>query len=478
MRKIFAPFALLSVVLALASCLGSDDSNVTYYDDTAITAFTLGTLKRTIHTLDDDGEDSTYTATISGSNYYFYIDQDKGEIYNPDSLPTGTNNEKVLCTVTSKNAGVVFIKNIDSDTLVYYSSTDSIDFSEPREFLVFSLSGLYYKTYTVSVNVHQEDSLEFNWSQKTTDTDAFGTMTAMRAVAKDSTIYVFGSDGSTTQAYSTSISDGDSWTALSLDSRISSDAEAYDNVILKDNLFYILCGDRQLLRSADGNTWEDVATAPIDKLVGAGGEDILYGYSASGDIMISEDGGATWASDLLSDDAVYLPTKNLHCSITDLATNDDAAQVLIVGNRDETTYPEDTTGVSWTKIEEYADDAITHSWMYQDLSDYTDYALPRMEGMTIVKYGKYLVALGGQGLGASTEEAYTTIYYSPDKALSWHKDDDMFYYPDDFDTSVTAVAAACDENNYLWVICGGTGQVWKGRLNIMGWSTEQTTFTE
>lgn len=476
MRRTFTFFLLLFAVVALVSCLGSD-GDVTYYDDTAITAFSLGTLNRTYHTLSSEDEDSTYTDDFDASDYYFYIDQENCEIYNPDSLPTETDNSKVVCSISSKNGGIVVVKNIDSDTLVYYSSSDSIDFSVPREVWVFSLSGYYYRVYTVNVNVHQEDSIEFKWSSMSSGVDAFSTMTGMRAVEYDDRIYVFGSDGAGTDAYYTDVSDGGSWTEVSLDERIEEDGEAYDNVVVKDGYIYVMCSDGFLLRTADGETWEDIGETPLSKLIGAGGEDILYGYG-DGTIMMSEDNGATWSEDALDDDASYLPVKNFHCSMTDMATNSDMAQVVIIGNRDEDEYPADTMGVSWSKIEEYSEGSETHSWIYHDLSDYPEYTVPRMEGLTVVQYGDYLLAMGGKGLGASTEEAYTAIYYSGDYGLSWHTDGDMFYFPDGFDTSATCVSAAKDDDNHLWIMCGGTGQVWKGRLNYMGWATRQTVFTE
>lgn len=466
----------MALVLALfASCLGDDDDNLTYYDDTAITSFTLGTLNRTMHTLSSEGEDSTYTDEVDGSDYNFFIDQTTCEIYNPDSLPEGTDNSKVVCTIYSKNSGVVVFKNIDSDTLTYYDSSDSIDFSVPREVRVYSLSGLYYRTYTISVNVHQEDSTSLNWNLRTTDTSAFGEMTQMRSFALDDRLYVFGSDGSQTSAFYAETGDASSWSEASLDSRISSDADAYGNVVLKDGYFYVL-GSGDLLRSADASTWEYVSSPEIDKLIARGGEDYLYGMTADG-IMISEDNGETWSLDAHDDDIEYLPTEDIHGFISDLATNDDAARVYIVGNRDTDLYPVDTCAVSWGKVEEYDERADAHSWIYQDGSDYIEHALPRMENLTVVEYNDGLLAMGGKGKGGSTVDAYSGIYSSYDQGVSWLSED-YFVYPDDFDYDATCITAVADDDKYLYIICGGTGQVWRGRLNQYAWAEYETTFTE
>ena len=476
MRTIYP--SLLSMVAALvllASCLGDDDDNLTYYDDTAITSFTLGTLNRTMHTLSSEGEDSTYTDEVDGSEYNFFIDQATCEIYNPDSLPEGTDNSKVVCTIYSKNSGVVVFKDIDSDTLTYYDSSDSLDFSEPREVRVYSLSGYYYRTYTISVNVHQQDSTELNWALQTTNTSAFGTMEHIRSYVIGDNIYVFGTDGSQTSAFYASTSAPGTWTEASLDTRISGDADAYANVVVKDGYLYVLCSDGSLLRSSDADTWEYISSAPMERLIAYGGEDYLYGMSADS-IMISADNGVSWTTDAHDDDVDYLPTECTYCFMFDSSTNDDVARVVIVGNRDADTYPSDTAAVSWGKIEEYDERADAHSWIYQDGSDYWESALPRMEDLTVVAYNDGLLAMGGNGIGSSVD-AYTYMYTSYDQGLSWHIES-FFVFPDDFDDSASCITAAADSDKYLYIICGGTGQVWRGRLNKYAWEEYETTFTE
>ena len=157
--------------LCMTSCLGDDEMNTVVYQDTAITAFTLGTVKRTMHTTSSTGEDSTYTASVTGSNYKFYIDQQQGLIYNADSLPQNCDLSRVLCTMSSKNSGSVILnlRTADGtkDSLVLYNATDSINLTKPMEVRVFNQAGTAFRRYTLTVNIHQEDGEEFHWTLMT-----------------------------------------------------------------------------------------------------------------------------------------------------------------------------------------------------------------------------------------------------------------------------------------------------------------------
>ena len=121
--------------------------------------------------VDENGNplDSVYKETYTGSSYVFTIDQLQREIYNPDSLPLHTDPAHVICTVGTKNSGLLLIKDVDSDTLRYYQSTDSIDFTHPREFRVYANDGSAYRNYTVKLNVHQEDPDSFRWNRVAVD---------------------------------------------------------------------------------------------------------------------------------------------------------------------------------------------------------------------------------------------------------------------------------------------------------------------
>lgn len=196
MKRLFLPLVVLFAgVSMLSSCLKDEDTTVSLSDDTAITSFKLGTLKRTVHLLGSKGQDSTYVTTLDCSKYKFYIDQINRRIYNADSLPVGVHADKVICTVTSKNSGIILLKNLAGDSVKYYSSTDSIDFSTPRQFRIISTNNVNnYADYTVSVNVHQQTANTFSWDSVTTS-QLFTPLTDMRGFAVNNRLLVYGTDG-------------------------------------------------------------------------------------------------------------------------------------------------------------------------------------------------------------------------------------------------------------------------------------------
>ena len=165
-KYISALCALIIGTLSLSSCLNSsDDSELTYYNDTAITTFSLSTVNRYVHTTTSAGKDSVYKKTLS-SPVTFNIDQYRRVIYNTDSLFADCDLSHVLVSIGAKNNGYVVIKSLISDTLFNYSSTDSLDFSQPREIRVYANDGSGYRAYDVVINKHKTETNKLLWEKK------------------------------------------------------------------------------------------------------------------------------------------------------------------------------------------------------------------------------------------------------------------------------------------------------------------------
>jgi len=167
-RYVYTLCLMLSAALSLSSCLKDDNSETTLYDDMAITSFSLTTVNRYVHTTNSQGADSIYKVTITGTKLpTFTIDQYKQQIYNTKPLPYDCDLNHIIASIGSKNAGVIVLKSLKSDSLFQYNSTDSLDFSVERELRVYAYDGSGYRTYQVNVAKSTEDSGTVLWSEMT-----------------------------------------------------------------------------------------------------------------------------------------------------------------------------------------------------------------------------------------------------------------------------------------------------------------------
>ena len=272
-RKFLAFVVLLAATLSLSSCLSSDDDlNVEYTHDTAITAFSLGSLDQWGKTKDGT-KDSLYKAVVAGANYKFYIDQATRQIYNVDSLPCGVRDSAMLATITSKNSSLVVLQDIDkTDSLITYSSTDSINFSKPRLIRVYNNDFTAYATYTVKVNIHQEKGDVFNWQEKAQQNTVLSQLSHLKMVSLGSNIYVFGKNAEGLKIYKTANTDGMGWQEIT--ANIAFGADDYQNAVAMGNNLYIL-SDGKVYASADGSNWQEKGSdASLKLMVGASSKNL------------------------------------------------------------------------------------------------------------------------------------------------------------------------------------------------------------
>lgn len=161
---------MLAGALLMTSCLSDTDNETSqYYTNTAISQFKLSSVLHQLHTTASDGSDSVYTETLSDP-VVFTIDQAQRKIYNTDSLPSECDLTRVLATISSINSGTVVINYADkdgNDSLLYYSSTDSIDFTNLKDLRVYSQQGDNYRMYSVTINVHKAETNKMLWQKMT-----------------------------------------------------------------------------------------------------------------------------------------------------------------------------------------------------------------------------------------------------------------------------------------------------------------------
>jgi hypothetical protein len=158
----------------------------------------------------------------------------------------------------------------------------------------------------------------------------------------------------------------------------------------------------------------------------------------------------------------WWPTQDVNLVRLPKKTNADTYQLVLVGNRSVADYPHDLTAMVWSRVEEMTADSESQPWIFQPFESNNKYALPRMEHLQVVAWNDRVVALGGKGLGGCTQQAFLQLYVSLDGGITW-KDDSSLQLPYGFAADSSSFALAADTNGCLWMICGESGQVWRGQ---------------
>lgn len=458
-HKITAFAVILAVVGLFSSCLKGDDNTFTYYDDTEITSFSLGAVKCTRHTLTKDGKDSVYTYSYSASAYPFEIDQVNDVIFNIDSLLVGTRVDKVLASIYTKNNGYVQIKNLEDDSWTFYSTVDSIDFSQDRIFRVYSQDSQHKRDYTVKVNVHKEFADSFTWKAVETISREYLPQ-GVNAVVLNGQTYVFGAD---TTVYAAG-----------------------------GRMFSLIQGD--LKESADGKAWNVVTGAPatLKTLVGCNAGE-LYAINDAAKLVKSVDNGMTWNEEPLEDGTYTnvdkkLPMTDVSFFTAKVSTNSDVTRLVMVGNVDATVTPNDTTAAVWTRLIDVKDASQSQPWTYTQFAWHNHYyVLPNMKSLSVVNYGDGLMAMGGKSDTKNQQNTpFGVVYYSPDCGTTWHTHNNIGLPKDYSADDVISAKLLSDDSNNIYLVAAkkvtdnGVDKtevkIWRGKQNKQGWNNAQTQF--
>ena len=473
MKSKFAAFTLLlATVFLMASCLESDN-DYTYTDDCAISSFSVTTAKQNTFVKTSDGlRDSLVVKELTLSNYKFYIDQINGKIYNPDSLPCGVDAKKLLCSVSNSSAGLVVIKKEKSDSLDYFSSTDSLDFSVDREVQVVSNSGLSVKKYTIHVNVHKEQADSFAW-HATPICAELKNLQGIKTAAVNGKLLLLGTDGNNTLVYA---NNGTQWTKCETNLGHNLAADAYKSLVTKDDYAYISDGNN-IVRTNDGKTWNIMGEATdVTRLVAASRYS-LYGYATDGRLMTSKDNGATWTVAEIDDELSLMPYGETTYASVEIEGYAKTDRVMLFGTRDAATYPNDKYLTIWGKIDEAAENSENQPWAYYGVSADNNHAAPLLSGISAVAYD------GGVYMMGQEEGKAPKFYKSLDNGITWREDTATVMLPTNFNENATnaitakgTYALTVDKNKSLWLVNASNGMTWRGRINRLGWAKEQTAF--
>lgn len=443
MKRHIYMFGLIGglVMLLLTSCLNADDTTIELSDDTAITAFTLGTLNRYQNTTSSTTRNDTVVkTTFTGSSYAMTIDHLGGKIYNQTDLPMGTDIAHVICTISTLNNGIVGLKSLTSDSVFLHYSTDSVDFTSPRVFRVFASDGSGHRDYTTTLNVSTTTGSSFSWKQMQQETGSslplFDKGMRMLCV-NDTCLTVLGLIGTQTVLYSSK--DGQKWDCAT--TKFGSDA--WNNAITANNSLYLLDGTT-LYRSKDMKKWDNVSSSvSLKMLLGAGTKE-FFGIGTNGNLQHSVDEGLTWTDEIMDSSSDYLPQDAADIVCLPYSPLDETDYMLLMGRRLAT----DTCDYVWRKISQYNDATAQSKWVLMTEDVTTAYSMPRSASLDMTEFKGNVLVINESG----------KIYQSRDQGITWKR---AYSLPTGY--TGNSFGMTRDADNRIWVVTN-TGEVWQGML--------------
>lgn len=414
-NKLYCIFNRVSILLAIgfvgviSACNSKDDDVTTGSTDyvasqsVAITNFSLQADLRVMKNLD---------------SVFFSIDLEHGVVFNADSLPKGTNVTKLIPKITYpntvKSATIEMSGGSHREGTVDYikNPTDTIDFTGSVK-LTLSAGDNLSKTYTLKVNVHNEDPDTLYWDRLATMNlpSRMDNPKAQKSVETRQGIITIiqENDGSYTLAFTSDIFMGD-WSKQALSLGFTPNLETLRAGA--DGTLYMLSTSGDLMNSADGTSWEKLAGG-WNYIIGNFG-DILLGTKLNGTQLTQTSWPSGAAPEIEMPEGFPLNGTTTPVEFNNRWSTDPT--IVIFGG-----YP-------------YQDNGKSPSWAYDGSQwvDISDNALPALSGLSVVRYYSFLksasnsllkefevlLAFGGKDAQGAVNH---TIYISYDLGINWQK---------------------------------------------------------
>ena len=441
-------FSLFLAVCTITSCMDLSGEEYEYSSNASITGFAITDSIVTVI--------GTDTTTVLGVYYPFIINQNEGRIYNADSLPVNTDISKVVVNITADTYYIYVVAAQDS----LWESTDTLDFRRPIEFKVLAETGVFGRTYKAQINVHQQDPDSLVWRKMTSEFAS--NIQAQKAVCTNSHIYIFAEQESQIAMTSSKTSDGKNWTQLAtINIPVKAD---YTSVMTWNNTLYILA-DNQLYTSVNGLDWTKVDTEQTFSKLLANSENNnkLIGIDTENHYISSKDRIVWEQYDLLP---VEFPIGNYTFANYPLGTNPNIDRIVLLGKNEAST---DTTTIVWSQL------GSENEWTPLTY-DNNNHGCPKLENATIIRYNNKLYTFGGSGEYNGNISPFNNFFESRDNGISWRTVTKKVMFPKEFTHLYNEAngnySCVIDNKQYIWIIWSQTGEVWRGKINKMGFKKQ------
>lgn len=459
---------LFAATSIMTSCLDNDVEQITYTSETSITGFSLGTLNIDRIGKDKNGLDSPYVDTLDCSNYPFTIDQINRTITNKDSLPVGTHIDKVITSITY-DAGMLGYKPKGSDHDTIWTSTDSIDFTEPVEFKVYAYSGVEGKPYKVTINVHKQEPDTISWKKFDNSFSDRSLLSEQKAVYANGKVYVFGKNGNGTHIEYSDVSDDNPKPWVKITDNVHADIDTYSATACAGYI-YFLAGTNKRLYKLDVNSNEitSVGTETFEMLIG--GNDIKSELYAVKEGEKGRKSGIykenTWTEDA-TPFTLFPAGKPFFSNTTTASYNSDITTTIALCNNPT---DNDTTALVFNRM------SSDNKWeeRMQNLP------LPNLKNVTMIYYDGKLYAFGGESVKPEVKP-FSQFYCSTDNGLCWRPVTECMAFPAEFGTLYTThhgnyscavtpkLENGTSRGNFIWIVWEN-GSISRGRINRLGFT--------
>jgi len=400
----------------------------------------------------------------------FTIDQVNGRIFNLDSLPYGTEIDKVVCKIEYINAYAVTSLRVMQEAVgdtIDWNASDSLDFSKPVKFVVGAYDGITTKNYLAQVNVHHvvPDSLPWHlYTEGITDQ----TIREQKAIlfnygGKPSYLFYVqpaGADAPYSLYYSDA-SDLRQWTSLSLEG-LPAGKIRLAQLTGYENILYLPSTDGVLYQSTDGLKWSPVEGTPHVSY--------LMGYVKESDKQISVLTAITEENGTL-----YFASMNKNGEWAKGDQVPDAFPLTGFGNENyNLMYFEYLLVVAG---KDKNNKLLNNCWGTKDGLSWANYtpseATPfsKREGVMVTAYDDKIWMIGGlNGDGNGLKDIYQTI----DKGVTWSLLDTLVTLPDNYKGRGFS-SLVVDDEKFITIFGGKTSasgnneqEIWRGRINRLG----------